>query len=80
MSHLHLNNKILKIYYSPKVIRMITSRRIRWAGHATRTGRRGFYIGFLWESQKERYWSEDETYYEFIISTFYRMCENSQLG
>jgi hypothetical protein len=33
---------------------MMKSRRMRWAGHIARMRRRGMYIGFWWESQKER--------------------------
>jgi hypothetical protein len=30
------------------------SRRMRWAVYVTHMGRREIYLGFLWESQKER--------------------------
>jgi hypothetical protein len=33
---------------------MIKSRRMRWARHVARMGRRGMHIGYWWESQKER--------------------------
>jgi hypothetical protein len=33
---------------------MVESRRMRWAGHITRMGRKGIHIAFLWERQKER--------------------------
>jgi hypothetical protein len=29
------------------------SRRMKWAGHVSRMGRRRLHIGFWWESQKE---------------------------
>jgi hypothetical protein len=32
----------------------VFSRRMRWAGHVVRMGRRGMHIGYWWESQKER--------------------------
>jgi hypothetical protein len=34
---------------------------MRWAGHVARMGRRGMfeYVGFLWESQKEKDYKED---------------------
>jgi hypothetical protein len=40
--------------FSPSIIRMIKSRRMRWAGDISRMGRRGMHIGYWWESQKER--------------------------
>jgi hypothetical protein len=48
------NEELHNLYCSPSIIRMIKSRRIRWAGHEARMGRRGMYIGFWWESRKER--------------------------
>jgi hypothetical protein len=32
---------------------MVKSRRMRWAGHVARMGRRGMHIGF-WERQRNR--------------------------
>jgi hypothetical protein len=48
------NEELHKLYSSPKLIRMIKSRRMRLAGHVARTGKRGMYIGYWWGSQKER--------------------------
>jgi hypothetical protein len=36
------------------MIRMIKSRRMRWAGRVIRTVRRGMHRGHTWESQKKR--------------------------
>jgi hypothetical protein len=41
------------LYSSPSIIRMIKSRRIRWAGHVASI-RRGMRIRSWWESQMER--------------------------
>jgi hypothetical protein len=50
-----LHNKELRdLYSSPSIIRLITSRRMRWAGHVARMGRRGTLIDYWWESQRER--------------------------
>jgi hypothetical protein len=46
------NEELHNLYSSPCVIRMIKSRRMRWAGHVARMGRRGIHIGYRWESQK----------------------------
>jgi hypothetical protein len=42
-----------KLYGSPSIIRIIKSRRVRWAGYVALMGRRGMHIGFWWESQKK---------------------------
>jgi hypothetical protein len=48
------NEELHKVYRSPGIIRSIKSRRMRWAGHAARIGRRAMHIGFWCESRKER--------------------------
>jgi hypothetical protein len=50
------NEHLHSMYCSPniRIIRMIKSRRMRWAGLVARMNRRGMHTGFRWESQKER--------------------------
>jgi hypothetical protein len=48
------NEELHNLYSSTSVIRMIKSRRMRSAGHVARLGRGGLYIGYWWESQKDR--------------------------
>jgi hypothetical protein len=48
------NDELRDLYSSPSIIRIIKLRRMRWAGHAARMGRRGTLIDYWWESQKER--------------------------
>jgi hypothetical protein len=57
-------NRVLRRIFGPKrdevtgssgsIIRMIESKRIKWAGHVARMGGRGMHVGYLWEIQKER--------------------------
>jgi hypothetical protein len=50
-----LHNKELRdLYSSPSIIGIIKSRRMRWADHVARMGRRGTLIDYWWESQRER--------------------------
>jgi hypothetical protein len=49
-----LNEELHDLYSSPSIIRIIKSRRMRWAGHVAQMGRRGTRINYWWESQKER--------------------------
>jgi hypothetical protein len=53
------NEELHNMCGSPSIIRMMKSRRMRWAGHVACMGRRGMHIGFLWQSQKERDHYED---------------------
>jgi hypothetical protein len=48
------NEELLDLYASLSIISMIKSRRMRWAGHVARMGRRGVIMGYWWESQRER--------------------------
>jgi hypothetical protein len=47
------NEELHNLYSSPSIIRMIKSRRMRWAGYVARIWRRGMHIGYRWESRKE---------------------------
>jgi hypothetical protein len=40
------NEEIHNLYSSPSIIRMIKSRRMRWAGHVALMGRSGMHVGF----------------------------------
>jgi hypothetical protein len=48
------NEELCGFYSSPSMITIIKSRRMRWAEHVARMGRRGTRIGYWWESQRER--------------------------
>jgi hypothetical protein len=54
------NEELHNLYSSPSIIRMIKSRRMRWAVHVPRMGRRGLRIGYWWEIQKEKNHWEDQ--------------------
>jgi hypothetical protein len=48
------NEELCNLYSSPSIIRMMKSRRVRWAGLVARIGRRGTLIDYWWKSQMER--------------------------
>jgi hypothetical protein len=48
------NEELQNLYFSSSIIRMIKSRRKRWAGNVAGMGRRIMHVGLWWESQKER--------------------------
>jgi hypothetical protein len=55
------NEELHDLYSSTSIIRMIKSRRIRWAGYVARLVRSGMHKGYRWESQKERdYWEDQD--------------------
>jgi hypothetical protein len=47
------NEELHNLYSSSNIIRMIKPKRLRWAGHVARMGRRRIHVGYWWESQKE---------------------------
>jgi hypothetical protein len=48
------DEELHNLYSSPSIIRMMKPRRMRLAGRVKGMGIRGMYVGFWWESQKER--------------------------
>jgi hypothetical protein len=46
------NEELCDLYSLPSIIKIIKSRRMRWAGHVPQWGRRGMRIGYWWESQR----------------------------
>jgi hypothetical protein len=45
LTKLH-NKELQNLNSSPSIIRTIKSRRMQWAGHVARMGRKGMHIGF----------------------------------
>jgi hypothetical protein len=48
------NEELHDLYSSPNIVRGIKSRRMRWAGHVARMGRREACIGFWCGNLRER--------------------------
>jgi hypothetical protein len=52
------NQELNDMNSSPNIVRVIKSRRMRWAGHVARMGERVF-IGFWWGNRMERdHWGD----------------------
>jgi hypothetical protein len=47
------NDELHSLYSSLNVVRVIKSRRMRWAGHVARMGRGRFLQGFGWEARSQ---------------------------
>ena len=48
------NEELSDLYSSPNIVRLIKSRRIRWAGHVARMGEERVCIGCWWGNRRER--------------------------
>jgi len=48
------NEELNDLYSSPNMVRVIKSRRMRWAGHVARMGEEGGCIGSSWGNRSER--------------------------
>jgi len=53
------NEKLNDTYSSPSIVRVIQSRRMRWAGHVAHRGRVEAYTGVWWGKLRERYHLEN---------------------
>jgi len=48
------NEELNDLHCSPSIVRVIKSRRMRWAGHVARMGRGEAYVGSWWGNLRER--------------------------
>jgi len=48
------NEELNDFYPSPNIVRVIKSRRMRWAGHVARMGEERGCIGSCWGNRRER--------------------------
>ena len=61
-THIYIYNYICQstaielndLYCSPNIVRVIKSRRMRWAGHVARMGEVGGCVGSWWGNRRER--------------------------
>jgi hypothetical protein len=61
------NEELRDLYSSPSIIRIMKSRRMRWAGHVARMGRRRTRTGYWWKRQREKDHQKDQDVGGWII-------------
>jgi hypothetical protein len=67
------NEELHDLYSSPNILRVIKSRRMRWAGHVAWMGRREACIGFWWENPRERgNWGDPSVDRRIILGWLFR--------
>jgi hypothetical protein len=70
------NEELHDLYSSPPIVRAIKTRRMRWAGHEARIGRREAYTGFWWENLRERdRWGDPGIDGRIILRWIFKKCD-----
>jgi hypothetical protein len=69
---LHIE-EINDLYYSSTIVRVMKSRRIRWAGHVTHMGRGELCTGFWWVNPRARdHWGDPSVDGRIILRWIFR--------
>jgi hypothetical protein len=67
------NEELHDLYSSTNIVRVIKSRRMRWAGHVARMGRREACIEFWWGNPRERdQWGDPDVDGRIILGWIFR--------
>jgi hypothetical protein len=70
------NEELNDLYSFPNIVRVVKSRRMRWAGHVSHMGRREGCTGCWWGNQMERgHWGDPDVYGRIILRWIFRRLE-----
>ena len=70
------NEEVSDLYCLPNIVRVVKSRRIRWAGHVARMGEGERCTGFWWVNLRERdHWGDPDADGRIILRWIFRKWE-----
>jgi hypothetical protein len=73
------NEKLYYLYSSPKGIRMMKSRRMKWTGHVARLGRGEVHTGYRCGNLRDRDNLEDPSVvWRIILRCIFRKCDGGR--
>ena len=70
------NEELSGLYSLPNNVRVVKTRRMRWAGHGSVWGRGEVCTGFWWGNLRERdHWGDPDVYGRIILRCIFRKWE-----
>ena len=67
------DEELSDLYSLPNIVRVVKSRRMRWAGHVARVGRGEVCTGFWWGNLRKRYrWGDPDVDGRIILRWIFR--------
>ena len=67
------NEELSDLCSLPNIVRVVKSRRMRWAGHVARIGRGEVCTGFWWVNLRERdHWGDPDVVGRIILKRIFR--------